>query len=1571
VVLVLLVLLMFFWVLIQTTWFQNYLVARVTKTLSKELNAKVSVKHVDFRLFNKMLLEGALVLDQKNDTLLYAGTAKLNITDWFFFKDKVTLNYVGLDDAVINLNRTDSVWNYQFLVDYFSGTKKTTTKKDGIELDLDVVELNNVRIFQQDKWKGQNMLVGFGSLDVTTDVFDSKNKRIVINSIKTEKPVFSQYNYTGNRPKDTTSTPAVAQVPISGLSWNPQGWNIQVKSFDIVDGILTSDRFTERQVYARRFDGQHLYFSSINGAIRNINVLQDSIFADVDLASKERSGFEVRSLKTKFKMHPQAMEFTELDLQTPHSRIGHRYVMQYEAFNRDMSNFIHAVRLDAGFTDSRISSKDLAFFAPATATWQRNFDVSGNVRGTIDNLTGRDLVIEAGGNNYLRGNVSLRGLPDINETYIDLRSNDLRTTYNDLALLIPAIRRVQTPRLDLLGNIRFIGNFTGFVNDFVTFGIVATDLGTIESDLNMKLTGKLPVYSGAVKTTNFRLGDFLGSKAFGNVTMDGTINGVGFKEADVNVGFDGSIDAVEFNGYNYQNILAKGTFGKKLLQGTISVDDPNLKLYDITGSIDLTRSNPQFNFDADVAKLNAKALGFTKDDFSLTGRFNMNFSGNNIDNFLGSARIYNAQLKNKDQQLSFDSLTVYSSVRNGRKYLSVHTNELDANVDGTFSIAGLPDAFQLFLNRYYPAYINKPKRFVLDQDFNFSIKTRRVADYLYLIDKNLKGFDLSTISGKLNLAHNSFDVNAFVPAFQYGTYQFTNVELKGIGNYDSLSLTTNVENIVINDSLSFPGTRLKILASNDVSDVSLTTSASKTLTEADLSARIQTFSDGFRLSFNPSSFVVNDKRWTVERGGELSLTKTLLHASEVRFSHNDQQIILSTEPSSVGSTNDVLVELRKVNITDFTPFFLKTPRLEGLLSGNVRVTEPFNNFAMEYDARIDQFRFENDSVGLLTSAGTYAAKSGEFKGSVVSNNPYQQFIADISFRGKDSSENQLRGEVQLTKSSIHWLEKYLGGIFNNIYGTATGKLSLRGRAAKPKITGNVLLDSASMIVNYTRVRYLFPNNTSIQFNNDEINFGTIRIRDTLGNTATFTGRLNHSFFNNWEFRNLRLRTDGSRFVLLNTTPRDNQQFYGNVIGTAELTMNGPVNNMKMYIRGEPTDSSHIYLPTGAESRESGKVDYIDFVRFGREMNPEITGRQASNITVDMEVTANPFAKIDVILDESTKDIIRAQGNGTLNIHVGTREALSIRGRYDVQQGDYTFNFQTFLRTPFKLQQGFIEWQGDPYLANMNIDAIYRAEDVDLSNVPTSRGVGAGRDDIDIIFKLRGTLKTPRPEFEFQFPYRNKLKDDPIANEYLKTRLQADKNELNKQVTSLLLFNTFVSDQQSLISSNNAGNFVTRSLGQILSTTLSNSLNSWLHRLLKTDAVNVFTSINTSDFAFERGLTQRQLQNLGNLGIRTSLLKGRLLITVGGNLDYRIIQGATNANSNFLFTPDVSFEWLITPDGRFRVIGFNRSDQGVGDVAGINRRNRTGLLLSYRRDFDTWTELFRSSRKAAKEQAVKE
>jgi hypothetical protein len=112
-------LLLALWILIQTPFFQNWLVHNAASRLSKNLKTTVRVDHVSFTLLNSLSMEGVYIADRKNDTLLTAGLMQVKITDWFFAADSVDLKYIRLKDVEAKLYRDDSVWNYQFIVDFF------------------------------------------------------------------------------------------------------------------------------------------------------------------------------------------------------------------------------------------------------------------------------------------------------------------------------------------------------------------------------------------------------------------------------------------------------------------------------------------------------------------------------------------------------------------------------------------------------------------------------------------------------------------------------------------------------------------------------------------------------------------------------------------------------------------------------------------------------------------------------------------------------------------------------------------------------------------------------------------------------------------------------------------------------------------------------------------------------------------------------------------------------------------------------------------------------------------------------------------------------------------------------------------------------------------------------------------------------------------------------------------------------------------------------------------------------------------------------------------------------------
>jgi len=80
-------------------------------------------------------------------------------------------------------------------------------------------------------------------------------------------------------------------------------------------------------------------------------------------------------------------------------------------------------------------------------------------------------------------------------------------------------------------------------------------------------------------------------------------------------------------------------------------------------------------------------------------------------------------------------------------------------------------------------------------------------------------------------------------------------------------------------------------------------------------------------------------------------------------------------------------------------------------------------------------------------------------------------------------------------------------------------------------------------------------------------------------------------------------------------------------------------------------------------------------------------RMIQKLSIDLDLTANSNTQIDVILDELTGDIIKATGNGRLQIHVPYNGDMTMKGRYNIENGKYDFNFQSLVKKPFEFLPG--------------------------------------------------------------------------------------------------------------------------------------------------------------------------------------------------------------------------------------------------------------------------------------------
>ncbi len=1460
-------------------------------------------------------------------------------------KDTVTLHYIGLDNAVINLNRKDSVWNYQFLVNYFSKPSGNNAKGDDIRLDIKELSLKKISFNKKDKWLGEDNLVQLDALSANIRQTDFAHQKIDINRIDIKHPVFFRSDYTGNRPPKAHSLLPLLSKKTTA---SPENWTIQLGKLSIQNGVFADDIETDRAPFLDHFDGQHILFSSIDATINQLLFQNNQLTAKLRLSAKERSGLDVKKLTASLTFNDSLMEFTNLDLQTHRSKLQHYYAMRFKSFNDDMNRFMSHVVLEAHFKNSTLSSEDIAIFAPELKDWNKTAMIQGDVKGTLEDLYGKKLLIQTN-SSVINGDIHLKGLSDINTTFIDFTSEGSRTRFDDVSAIVPSLKKIKQPDISKLGNIYFKGRFTGLINSFITKGDFITDLGSIHADVNMKLPNQAPaLYNGSILVNDFNLGAFIDNSKIGKISLSGNIQGKGFTLNELDADFTGGVSQFEYNGYRYQNILASGNFLNSTFKGKASIDDPNLVIQNLTGSLNLSKKDISFNLSADLQHSNFKNIRLSQNDVSLTGLIGLHFTGNTIDNFLGEAKIYNARLYNHNERLSFDSLKLYSAIVDGQKQLSLETNELGINVKGRFKILELPAAFTTLLNRYYPAYVKAPSSSIENQDFTFNIETKNIEEYLKLVDTKLSGFNDASINGNIDASRNEINVAGSIPEVSYDNKVFRDILLQSQGNKDSLKTVVRVSDISLSDSLHFPDTKLTIYSSNNRSDIHLNTSSANTLNDADLNANVELLADGMKIHFYPSSFMINDKKWALEKDGELTLRKDYLEANQINFSHQQQQISIYSELDKTDNQPTIIAKLKEVQLEDFFPFVLKEPAVKGILTGEAIIKDPLNKLSVQFTGKADSLSLDNKYVGNISLSTQADTHTGEISYHAATTDTTNTFEINGLFHLKDSSANQLMANLRADKIHLSILEPYLGDIFSSMDGIASSQLTLSGASNHPLLTGEVWVNNSALQVAYTRCRY-FLENQKIIFRDDEIDFGLMKLKDSLNNTATLTGKIHHTFFNHLSFDNIKLET--AKLALLNTTPKDNEAFYGNVIGRAKMSINGPLSNIQMNIDGEPSilDTSHIYLNT-SDGKESNKIDYIDFIKFGNQIE-ERTFNEGTNIVVNLNIKANPSCKVDVILDEETGDIIKGQGNGIINIRVGNIEPLTIRGNYSIAKGEYNFNFQTFFQKPFTLNRGTISWNGDPYQASIDIDAEYLAKNVDISNLTTSGGFRQ-KEDVKIISHLTGVLQNPQVRFDFELPEKSDAKRNDIIVKRL-AEFKNDENEMNKQVASLLLFNTFIIGNQNFLSQGNASTLITNTIGGMVSNLLTNFFNRELEKATK-GILSTYIDINPT-LDIQKNASQLQANVRAGLKI---LFSNRLVLLVGGNLDYNNPSYTQQLEKKGLLTPDLNIEWLINKDGSIRVVGFNRSSIDFT----MNQRNRSGLQLSFRKDINSLSDIFKSRRK---------
>lgn len=1554
-------------VLINLTSVQNYVTKQVTNRLAKQLNTEVSIKHVQLDLLNQLLIQGLYIEDQQNDTLLYAGEARLRITDWFIVREGVpVIKYVGLHDAYANLYRTDSVWNYQFIADAFASDKpKDTTAKELIEIDLKEVDLSNVRFGMNDGWVGSDMNFSVGKFHINADKVDLKNGIIEVGDISATSTYVQLKDYDGKRPPKPKST---TPKPIDTTAFNPGNWSISLSSLDLEDCFFSFDSGNDAAL-DNEFDPAHIGISSIQLEANDLQINGDTLTAElVNLAAKERSGFELKQFTADVRVSPNESVCKDLILKTNNSTIRNFYAMYYERFP-DFNDYVESVMMEAHFNGTRIDGNDIAYFAPVLRQYPAMLNISGNIKGTVTDVKGRNLNI-TDGYSTIKGNLSMEGLPDITETYIIYTDGELVSSGQGILRYAPDLAEMETVNLEAITNARFAGDFKGYINNFMINGTLNSNLGSIVSDVKMQIaenSNATTSYVGDIKVKELELGTLLNEPELGTITLTAEVNGTESKAQGTSVKFNTIIDSLGYKGYNYTNINADGLLEKQKFTGNLLISDPNLAL-GFYGLFDFSDKRLKINATANLLSSDLTALKLVKgDDVHLTADFDLDWEGVSIDDFTGYAKLYNIDLLRNGHELDLDSVYVNAIEEGSGKSLTVKSNAFVAELNGQYVLSTLHNSFQYYLSGYLPNYISQPEGEAPAQDFTFNLVTYDLDSLFGILAPSLSGFKGSKVKGYLSTNKQKLELDAVIPNGTVSGITFKSTNVTANGDFKNLKVNARAGRVIFEDT-SMNGTiKVNTTLGGDRLNFKIVTTSPNSIGDATLEGEAVTHGDTLDARILPSEFYLNEKKWDIPEGNRIVYTDGYLSIKDFNMKSGDQKIRIHSDNQDL--VQNLGIHMSNIYVSELGKLAgLSEYNLKGRINGHVKIENLLSDMMVISEVQAKGVEFGGDTIGTVQISGMYDGKK-----HLVNLNPTTGIHygdKSLTVSGKISFDSEFNenidGEIKLNNAQLSWLSPILAGYVSEIQGRLNGAINIKGTSSKPVINGKIGMVDAAMRIDFLGTKYAIKT-AIVNIDEKNIDLGEIVLRDAYNDKAVLTGGITHNHFDKMR---LDIRMTSNKFEVINLKPNESELFYGNLVAKiASLSVTGPFDDIQVRINNaEPAQKSHLYLPIGTSSEEAGAYSYISFKNEGDSVAKK--PKKSSDLSIHIDAQLNPLAEITMIMDPSTGDAINAKGEGNITMDIPPSNDIRMYGRYVIEDGSYTFTLpQLFFKRNFVLNKGsVIQFEGPISNTQLNVEGIYqtRARLYDLLSANEksviedlgSREVTYAKSNTNIDVKLfmKGSLATPELSFKIELPDRSGA--GTIAYKKLE-RVNQDERELFNQVASLLLVNTFIPAEGRL--EGGAASGVVNNVSDIFSGTASSQLTNLLSKLTGDDdiALNLkYQKYNYSDNSVSGN------RNALSLELKKNLFKDRLTIEVGSSLDWGKPTSSNSSASTFNPVGDFRLQYLIKEGGNLRGNIFRTSSY---DVLADQNITRGGIGLSWRRSFNNLGELFGTSDSSDKEQ----
>ena len=1280
--------------------------------------------------------------------------------------------------------------------------------------------------------------------------------------------------------------------------------------------------------------------TEMNGIFEGLNTKDHLVQANIkNLTLREKSGFYLKNLNALTTVDSNAIELKNLLLVTNKTRLTDYYQMRFKSF-KDFSDYENKVRMKANFKNSHISSTDIAFFAPALKNMKLDLEVDGQINGLVNDLRAKKLSVKAGRATYIKGDFNMKGLPNWNETFMDMRIDLAGTNKKDLDEILTDLTGKQVKSIpDIInkfGNINFNGRFTGFQNDFIAFGEFKTKLGRVKSDVNMKIDKKgIPSYTGNVKTYDFHIGDLLNEKLLGRISSELYIKGRGTEVKDLSEELKGQISYLDFKGYRYRNININGTFEKKFFDGNLKVNDRNVQL-DFDGGVNLNPKLPVFNFKANIRNARLKTLKLYKDSLKVDAIFSTNFSGTNLDNIQGSLLLQEITLNNLRGVYKVDSVFLNARGTGLDRSLSINSDILEAGIKGQYDLGTIVSYFKTIAKTYIPSLKTEIYSYKT-QVFDFRLKIKDFEPIAELVSPGLEIDKESLLVGNFDSQNKTATLGGIIKRLKYKGIVANNIIIDESTSERQLTAIISSDRVDLNDSLYIKNVNISNILRNDSLALNVKLSNADDANQLDLNGLVEFLPDTSKISILPSNLKINYEDWNIEDKVQISFNGGKTKIENFSLSNGKQDLkvdgVISDDPSDA-----LLVTLENFRLSTINPFMKGTGfSFAGIANGKARINSVLKAPQLRDSLHIDSLSFNNTYIGSLTDTSSFNSTS---KVATV----YTKIVAadkeTFNITGNlDAAQKQIDLKVNLNDSELAILTPSLNKLVSNLKGKVSADLTVKGPFEQPLINGDITLNKAQLTVNYLKTTYVIDDEVSV--NNSAIQLNNLVLKDLEGHTGTANGSVDLKNINN---PNIQVELEAKGLMALNTTSKDNAIYFGKAYGTGKFSFKGPTNDMFIDIDAKTEKGTVFSLPLNSSETVTDK----DFITFVSKDTTQVVKKQSSfeGLSMRFKLSVDPNTTVNIF---TVLGKLSGTGNADLELNISKVGDFEMKGDYIIESGVFDFTAREVINKRFEIRQGgTIRWTGNPTNAQINLKAIYalRAALGDLYQAANRDGSSNATQVVqtEVEMGLTGLLMKPDIKLDIFFP------TVPAVKEELQSYFN-DGNNMNTQALSLIIQRRFAPGTGSENLSQQLGSVGTGTATDLIFNQLNNVLSS-----LNLNFVDInIRSFNEASASF-KFFNDRVIVNAGI----TDMSKSSIDNTIG----FRNQVGR-----------EVEVLGLIKKDGSLvgKVANKPPTIQSIFANPGIDPfRNITSLGLIYNQQFDTFAELMQKiSGKYRREQKKRE